>query len=817
MNRTIFLLSMFIYSFSCVLNLCAAEEEFRLLPEKVVLTRQGDMQRLLLEQFRDQQAVADLTGKAQFSSSNEHVAVVAPDGTIHARGDGEAVVVAEYGRRRVEAHVTVSGCDSAYTYSFTNDIQPVLTKMGCNTGACHGAAAGKNGFRLSLRGYDHPTDYNVLTRQANGRRVLLAEPEQSLILLKPTMQVPHAGGLRFQQDSLEYEILRNWIRQGATPPNEGEKSIERIEVFPKLLRLQQGDEQQLLVRAHYEDGSFADVTRWVKYDTTDDGVAVVDENGRATVKGSGSAALTVWYASKVSFARVNVPYPEDIPQNIFAEAERNNFIDDAILEQLQALNIAPSKPADDLTFVRRAYLDAVGVLPTSEEITRFLLDPAKEKRIRLIDRLLQREEFVDYWTYKWSDLLLVNSRNLRNEALWAYYRFIRERVEENQGWDRFVKEILTAKGSTLENGAGNFFLLHKETTDLTETTSQAFLGMSIMCARCHNHPMEKWTQDDYYGMANLFGRVKIKDGDQGGEALVLASQSGEVLHPLRNMPMQPKPLDGEPLPYNGVERREHLANWLTAPDNPYFARAIINRVWKNFMGVGLVEPEDDLRLTNPPANETLFAALERDFIEHGYDIRHLIRMIMSSAAYQRSSESFMGNEKDTRQFSHYYIKRLPAEVILDAYSQVTGVPTKFEGYPEGWRALQLPDTNVASYFLKTFGRPPRLLTCSCERQSTPTLTQSLHISNGDTLNDKLRAQGNRLDNYLEQEHKLEDIIFDIYLTALSRAPKEDEIATLMDLISGEDGWQKLERQKKRELLEDVCWAILSSKEFLFNS
>ena len=638
------------------------------------------------------------------------------------------------------------------------------------------------------------------------------------MLLKPAGKVPHGGGRRFRDDSLEYRRIKEWLEQGALPPSVKDKKVVRIETLPARVRLTPGEKQQLTVLAYYNDGSRADVTPWVKFDTTDDAVATVSSTGLAEMKGSGSAALTGWFSSKVTFTTISVPFTDPIDANVFAQADRRNFIDDAILHQLQALHIAPSPPSDDFTFVRRVYLDTVGVLPTKDEMVDFVFEPSPDKRARLIDRLLERPEYVDYWTYKWCDLLLVTQNKLRSdEAVWAFYRYIRKNVADNRGWNHFVNDILTAQGSNLENGAGNYFLMHKETRDLTETTSQAFLGMSITCARCHNHPLEKWTQDQYYSFANLFARVKLKNSDRVGETFVLSSDFGNVLHPLKNKPMPPTPLDGDPVDDQGGEdRRAHLAEWLTAPENPYFARAVVNRVWKNFMGRGLVEPEDDLRLTNPPVNEELFAALEKDFVDHGDDVKQLIRTILNSAAYQRSSESCMGNEKESKHFSRYYPRRLPAEVILDAFASATEVPTPFSGYPQGWRALQLPDSGVASTFLATFGRPERVITCACERQSTPTLPQSLHLSNGDTLNEKLRHPNNVIGHYLDQGMGLEEIIMDLYLRTDSRPPTEAEKKNLLALANVPEGWGSMEREAKREMLEDMLWAQLSSKEFLFN-
>lgn len=790
----------------------------KILPESIHLTHKGDYQKIVLEEFDGNLGIGDLTSQAQLSSSNEEVVRIGDDSIVYAVGNGTAKIKAVINGNTVETQVAVNNSETSYDWNFSLDVQPALTKLGCNAGACHGAAAGKNGFRLSLRGYDHLTDYYSLTRQVNGRRVLLDSPENSLILQKPAGKVPHGGGRLMRDTSPEYTIIKEWIEQGTKPPTNEDKQVERIESIPSTVRLTNGANQQFIVLAHYDDGSTKDVTRYVKYDTTEDGVAVINRDGLAEMKGSGSAALTMWYASKVTFSSVSVPFPDELAESVFANAPRNNYIDDKIYDQLKALNIPPSGESEDLVFIRRVYLDTIGMLPTQDEVTRFLLDPAKDKRAKLIDQLLNRPEYTDLWSYKWSDLLLVSQNQLKsNEAMWAFYRYIRQSVEENKPWDKFVQDIITAQGSNLDNGAGNYYLIHKETTKLTETTSQAFLGMSVTCARCHNHPLEKWTQDQYFKFANLFARVKLKNGDRAGETYVFSSDDGEVLHPLKNQALNPAPLDGQEIALNSeVNRRQHLAEWLTSKDNPYFSRAIVNRVWKHYMGQGLVEPVDDLRLTNPPVNEALFAALEEDFEANGFDMKHLMRSILNSAAYQRAAEPNEVNINDNTHFSRFYIRRLPAEMLLDAYSYVTKSDTKFSGYPDGWRALQLPDSRVASYFLDAFGRAERVITCECERQETPTLPQSLHIANGKTLNDKLRQEGNIIDELLDSKMTLRDMLIETYLRAYSRAPREEELNSLLSLAQEQNDWIKMPRAEKRTALEDIFWALLSSKEFLFN-
>lgn len=702
-------------------------------------------------------------------------------------------------------------------WSFRNHVIPVLTRLGCNSGACHGAAAGKGGLKLTLRGYDPEADFNVLTRQSLGRRVNKVEPAQSLMLLKPTMVLGHGGGKRLSVDSLEYKVLSEWIANGTPAPVESDARITKIEVTPKATALALNAEQQLRVIASFSDGHTEDVTRWVKYSSADPATVAVDEDGKVKVQGHGETAISVWYQSQVSFARVANPYPNKIAPEVFARSPRQNFIDELVIKKLQTLNIAPSEQATDREFIRRAFLDAMGVLPSPQEVSSFLADTTTNKRAKLIDALLAREEFTDYWTNRWADVLLISSEKIGSTAMWSFYNWTRDSVAANKPWDKLVREIITANGNTLENGAANYYVMHKDVTDLTENASMAFLGMSITCARCHNHPLEKWTQKQYFQMANLFARVGLKNGVRAGDVQVYSNPSGEVNHPRLGKPLPPAPLDGEALAFDSPkDRREHLANWLTSPSNPYFAKAAVNRIWKNFMGRGLVEAVDDMRATNPPSNEELLNALTKDFTDHGFDLKHLIRTVMNSASYQRSSQSNDTNQQDERFYSRYIIKRLPAEALLDAVSQVTGVATEFPGYPAGMRAMQLPDARVNSYFLTIFGKPPRFATCECERTAEPSVTQALHAINGDTINQKLRATGGLVDSFLKLGATDETIITHLYLSAFSRQPDKEEINRLLALMNENKESGKTSTEARRLAIEDLAWAVLTSKEFMFN-
>jgi Protein of unknown function (DUF1553)/Protein of unknown function (DUF1549) len=815
---------------ACCLLCCvrAPAADLKVLPAEVDLTGPHASQRLIVLSDAGGQMVGDLTEQAKFSSSNPAVAAVDEGGVVRPVAGGEALITATVGGGQATAKVRVSKVKEPFAWSFRNHVIPIMTKVGCNSGACHGALAGKGGFKLSLRGYDPDADHWVMTRQALGRRVDKLEPARSLVLLKPTRAVSHGGGKKLTVGGLDYQVLAEWIAAGAPGPRSDDPRIERLEVLPTAAVLKPKDTLQVLVRAWYSDGHAEDVTRWAKYSRTEDMVAAVDQDGAVRVAGAGEAAIAIGYSNLVASCRVAVPLANKVDPHVFTAAARSGFIDELVLRKMQALNIPPSSPCTDAEFIRRAYLDAAGILPTPEEVRRFVADPAPDKRAKLIDGLLGRPEFVDYWAYKWSDLFLVSTRKLPQPAVWAFYQYLRQSVADNKPWDRLCREVLTAGGSDLENGAAAYYVLHKDVTDRNEATAVTFLGMSLTCARCHNHPLEKWTQDQYWQMANLFARVSLKNGDRAGEVIVQELPSGDVAHPRRGVPLPPAPLDAKPLPADStLNRREYFADWLTAPDNPYFARAVVNRVWRNFLGRGLVEAEDDLRQTNPPTNPELLDALAKDFVEHHFDVKHLIREVMNSAAYQRSSVPLPENRTDDRFYSHYLIRRLPAEVVLDAYAQITGVPTPFtqltvgttggtsatSQYPLGTRALQLPDTQLVSPFLEAFGRPPREQTCSCEREQDSSVGQALHLNNGATLNDKLRAKDSLVAKWVSEKVGDEEAVRRLFLLGLSREPTGDEMTKFRALLA-EAG--RAPQTTRRDVLEDLFWSVLTGREFLFN-
>lgn len=719
--------------------------------------------------------------------------------------------------------------EEAPAWTFRNHVLPVLSKSGCNSGACHGALAGKGGFKLSLRGYDPASDYHAITKQARGRRVELADPGSSLLLTKPSGAVPHKGGIRFEVNSVDYKIISEWLSAGAPGPSDQDPLVVRLEISPSAAVLDTVKSQQMQVNAVYSNGKTEDVTKWVKYTSANETVAHVDDQGKVAVIGHGEGAITGWFSSKIVVARITSPFPNAIAADTFAKAERRNFIDDLVLAQLQKLRLPPSPTASDAEFLRRVYLDTIGTLPKSDEVRAFLDDKAEDKRDKVIESLLARPEFVDYWTYKWSDLLLINGQKLRPGPVKAYYDWIHKQVADNVPWDEFVRQLVTSQGSSLDNGATNFFALHQDPEEMAENASQAFLGLSIGCAKCHNHPLEKWTNNQYYAFANLFARVRAKGwgGDfrsgDGVRTLYVANK-GDLIQPLTGKPQPPTPLDGKPLEFDSpTDRRIALASWMTSSENPYFSRAITNRVWANFFNVGIIEPVDDLRISNPASNEELLTAAAKFLVENKYDLKSLMRAILQSKTYQRSSLPLAENKDEKRFYSHYYPKRMMAEVLLDAISQVTDVPTAFteigfpgndkaktDAYPKGTRAIQLADSAVASYFLKAFGRNSREITCECERSEEPSMVQVLHITNGDTINEKLKLADNRLGKLIAGNQTNEQIIDEAYLLSLSRFPTADEKTRIMTVLA------ESPENARREVLEDVFWSILSSREFLFN-
>lgn len=820
-------------SIACALAtgfMSGAVADIRILPAEFQLNGRESAHHVLVESFEGATATGVPNGPIVLRCDDQRIARIA-SGKLIPVSDGSTTIRAFQGEKEVAvAPVIVSNTNQRFEWSFRNHVQAVLAKQGCNSGACHGALAGKGGFRLSLRGYDTAQDYFNITQQQLGRRVDLDEPGLSLFLTKPTAAVPHKGGQRITNESVHYRVIAEWIANGAIAPSDKDAALDHLEILPAAVTLARSQAQPLVVRAHYSDGRVEDVTQWAKFTSASEAVATVDETGLATVIGPGEGAVSAWFGSQIVIARITSPFEQTITPQSYLLAGRRNFVDDLVLKQLRRLNLQPAKRSSDEVFVRRVYIDTIGTLPTAVEVREFLADGSAGKRDALIEDLLNRPQFVDYWSYHWSDLLMINGTLLRPDAVKSYYMWIHKHVEANTPWDQFVREIVTARGSSVVNGATNFYALHQTPEDMAENVSQAFMGLSIGCAKCHNHPLEKWTNDQYYSFANLFARVRAKgwggdprNGD--GKRILVNVSSGELIQPRTGKPQQPTPLDAKALPFDSeMDRREYLADWLVSTDNTYFSRSITNRIWRNFMGVGLVEQVDDMRASNPASNEELLESAAGYLVDSHYDLKSLMRQILQSETYQRSSIPETGNNGDNRYYSRYYPRRLMAEVMLDAISQVTAVPTEFnriafpgadirdtDFYSKGTRAIQLYDSAVQSYFLQTFGRNQRRITCECERSDEPSMVQVLHINNGTTINGKLQAKDNQLDKWLTQYATDQTgMLNEVFLSSLSRYPRPHEQEKMTTMLTA------VKPEERRALLEDIVWGILSSREFLFN-
>lgn len=690
--------------------------------------------------------------------------------------------------------------------TFENDIVPILSRFGCNSSGCHGKAEGQNGFKLSVFGFDPGADYDALTREGRGRRVFPAAAERSLLLQKISGEVPHGGGVRIDADRPEFEIVRRWIETGLPRSTANDPVVERIEISPGETIVAFGQQQQLRVMATYSDGATADVTRLAQFQSNHDGLAKVDESGLVAIgQAPGNVAVMATFLGRVDTFRALIPR-KDKPADETKPAE-SNFIDPLVHRQLRKLNIAPSRPATDAEFLRRAHLDIIGTLPTADEARTFLADEQTEKRARLVDGLLQRPEFADYWALKWADLLRVNRRELGHKQAHEYYRWIHESFARNKPLDRFAGELLTAEGPLADSPAGHFYKVVKQPNEMASTVSQVFLGVRIECAQCHHHPYDRWSQTDYFGMQAFFTQVGFKKSPRGD--MVLAAATKETKHPRTGDIIFAHALaETAPDESPAGDRRQLLADWMTSPDNRWFARNLANRAWAHFLGRGIVEPVDDFRLTNPPSNPELLDALADHLIKQKFDFHELIRAITNSQTYQRSCQINETNEQDEQNFSRFPFKPLDAEVLLDAVCQATGTSEKFEGVPHGSRAIQLWDSEVRHDFLKLFGRPLRVTPCQCERATEPSVGQVLHALNSPRIQAKLSHADGRISGLLSRIDNDDNLVDELYLTIFSRYATDAERKTLTDYLA--------ETTSRRQATEDIAWSMLNSLEFLFN-
>jgi hypothetical protein len=696
---------------------------------------------------------------------------------------------------------------SARRFNFENDIVPILNRYGCNASGCHGKAEGQNGFKLSVFGFDPAADHAALTQESRGRRIVPVVPDQSLLLSKASGKVPHGGGIRLARNSDDYRTLRDWIVAGLPFGSADDPRVVSITVEPREQQLAMRGRQPLRVIGTFSDGRKEDVTRHSRFQSNHEGLGTVDESGLVTAGESpGEVAIMATYMGAVDVFRAIIPRPEKIEP--YPALAAHNFIDPLVWQKLRKLNIAPSDLATDAEFLRRVSLDVIGTLPTADEARAFLNDTRPDKRTRLVDSLLQRPEYADFWALKWADVLRVDRQALGHKRAYDYYRWIRDSFADNKPYDQFCRELLTAAGPVSDAPAASFFKAVNQPGAMASTLSQVLLGVRIECAQCHHHPFDRWSQTDYFGMTAFFTQVQFKNSSRG--ETLLASADAATTHPRTGQRVFAFPLGSEPAKENVAgDRRQQLAAWMTSPDNPWFATNFVNRMWAHFAGRGLVEPVDDLRLTNSPSNSELLDALARHFVSSKYNVHDLIRTITASRVYQLSATPNETNASDDRNFSRAYFKPLAAEVMLDAVCQTTGVPEKFSGVPAGYRAIQLWDSQVAHYFLKLFGRPTRVTACECERSVEPSVAQVLHVLNSPELHAKLTHEAGRIARLAGSGADDAALIDELYLTAYSRFPTDTERQTVAEYL-------KSLSNTRRRAAEDILWSLMNTPEFLFN-
>lgn len=752
---------------------------------------------------------ADVTDQVAWEASSG--GEFAMDGPIaRPRKDGQGKLTVRLGHWQAQSEVVIKQAAKDLQVDFATEVIPALNKLGCNQGACHGAQHGKGGFRLSLFGFDPPFDHEQIVKSAEGRRVVLGEPEQSLLLLKPTLRMEHGGGERMKGGSPGYERLLHWLEQGAPGPRPDHAKLVSLDVFPRQRLMQPEERQQIVVQARWSDGRLEDVTSWCQYDAMNEALSRISASGLVACLDRGESHIMIRFMGQAAVFTVTSPFPHGPSESEPAAA---HFIDRHFENKWRQLGLSPSPVCSDEVFLRRVHLDLIGTLPTPEEIKAFLADARADKRTHLIEQLLDRPEFIDYWALKWGDLLRNNRAYLDQKGMWSLHHWVRGAIRDEMPMDQFVKNIVTAQGSTYREGPANFFRIGTSAMDWAETTSQVFLGVRLQCAKCHHHPFEKWSQDDYYGMAAFFTRVGSKNSQEfglfGRETVIFVRPNGEQTHPRKGGVVRPHPLDG-PEMNDELDRRFKLAEWIVDKNNPFFARNMVNRFWAYLLGRGIVEPVDDLRATNPPIHPELLDALAQDWIDHGYSLKHLLKTIATSKVYQHSSDAAPGNASDVenKYFTRYPVKRLTAEQLADALDDATGSREKYPGLPLGTRAIQLPDSGVRSYLLDVFGRPKRQIVCECERTMSPNIAQALHLVNGDVINGKISRAGGRIDLRFKEKQELSALVEELYLVTVSRPPKPEEMRTALELMQSAPA--------PRVGAEDLLWALLNSREFLFN-
>jgi hypothetical protein len=753
----------------------------------------------------------DLRTQARFTSADPRIATVDDQGWVCPIANGATTLTVTVAGLTKTIPVKVQLPAQEPPISFRHEVMPVLSRAGCNAGACHGYSLGKNGFKLSLRGQDPPLDYLAITKDAFGRRVNCESPETSLLLAKARGDVPHEGGVRFRRNSLSNDILTKWIQQGTPGDLADSVHVVAVRLVPDKLVLRPGQKHRLQMIAEYDDGHTRDVTRLGIWTVNNDRYAAVDDEGLLTAGDAGETAVVGRFERTFAAAGVLVLQPND--KFAAAPVPQDNFIDKHVVEKLNHLKISPSPLADDEEFLRRVYLDLIGVQPKPDEVRSFLADRSPKKRANVIDALFERPEFVNHWSLKWGDLLQNSRNSASSQSVYLFREFLRGAVAGNMPLDEFARRLLTARGGSPDDPASVYLSISKDANDTVERVTQVFCGVRMLCARCHSHPLENWTQGDYYGLESFFTQVSTRQDSRfanvpNARVVKVNLAAGAAVNPRSGRAQMPKFLGGHEMPLQtDRDRREAYAAWLTSPGNPFFARSLANRLWSYFFHRGIIEPVDDLRSTNPPINPALLDALTKDFVDHKFDLRHLMRRIVTSATYQRSVVPTASNARDEQNFSHAVPRRVPAEALLDSLVQATGVPENFGGAPPGFRAAQLPDGNVESSFLKLFGKPQRAEACECERDNGSNMLQALHFINGKSILDRVQNPNGRPAQLVRQKLTDEQTVSELYLWCLARHPRAAEVKVGRDFLRSYG-------EKRTEAVQDLAWALLNSKDFL---
>jgi hypothetical protein len=755
----------------------------------------------------------DLAAQAKYTVGDAKVASVDADGWVRPVGNGQTQVTVSVAGVTKTVAVKVQMPAIEPVMSFRNEVMPVLSKANCNGGGCHGYSLGKNGFKLSLRGADPEPDHFFITKDSMSRRVNTQNPDASLLLAKALGDAPHEGGVRFARNSLSKEILTKWIQQGTPSDVATDKSqVVSVKLVPDKLVLAPGQKHRLQMLATYDNGTVRDVTRLAILNANSTQYADIEGDSTVVAGDAGETAI-VGRFERV-FAATNVIVLKPDPKFVATPVPQDNSIDKHVITKLNRLKISPSAKSSDEEFLRRVYLDLIGIQPKPEEIKAFLADKDAKKRDKVIDSLFERPEFVDQWSLKWGDLLQ-NSRTTNSaQSVYLFREFIRGSIASNMPMDEFARKILTARGGATDDPASVYFAISKDTNDTLERATQVFCGVRMLCARCHSHPMENWTQADYYGLASFFSQVSVRgdtragQGVQNAKLIQLNLAAGFANNPRSGKLQPPRFLGGEePKLAANVDRRTAYADWLTSPKNPFFAPGMVNRYWSYFFHRGIIEPVDDVRSTNPPINPELLDALTKDFIDHKFDVRHLMKRIVTSETYQRSSIPNASNKHDEQNFSRAIPRRIPAEALMDTLIQATAVPENFPGAPGGFRAAQLPDANSENAFLRLFGKSQRMEACECERDNGSNMLQALHFLNGKSIQARVINPGGRANQLINRKLTDKEIVTELYLWSLARHPSAAELKV------GEDFF-RTHAARRAEAAQDLMWVLLNSRDFV---